>query len=464
MFTLKEILEATDGVLIDKNVDNDLIIKGVSIDSRTLKAADLFIAIRGDNFNGHDYILPAVAKGAQAVLIENSWAEKNAKDLGVISKPIISVENSISALACLARRHRKKFSIPVIAVTGSNGKTTTKDMIACVLEAKYKVLKSKGSFNNHIGVPLTLLELDSTHQAAVIEMGMNHKGEIRGLASITMPDIGVITNAARAHLEFFNSVSDIIEAKCELLEMLGANSIVVANVDCKPLYARVEDFGIDIVDFGIKSACAYQGSNIIGNVDGMAFTVNEKYTFRINVLGEHNVYNALAAIAIARHLKIDYSLIREQLLKFQPVSLRMQTIKCHGLSIIADCYNANPDSTMAAINTLIAIKSKARKLFVLGDMLELGVFSNKAHQQIGEFIAESSIAKLITVGQKTEYTAQAARDCGMRSEDIYQCETNEAAADILKKISNPDDIVLLKGSRGMHLEQIIDFLNTKLKE
>ncbi|MFH1061621.1 MAG: UDP-N-acetylmuramoyl-tripeptide--D-alanyl-D-alanine ligase [Candidatus Omnitrophota bacterium] len=465
MFTIKEILEATQGVLINQDaIDLNTKINQVSIDSRTLKPGNLFIAIRGDNFNGHDYILPALEKGARAVLLASAWAEENTKDLNKINKPIIAVENTIAALACLAKTHRKKFSIPIIAVTGSNGKTTTKDMIACVLEAKYKVLKSKGSFNNHIGVPLTLLELDATHQAAVIEMGMNHKGEIRGLAFIAAPDIGVITNAANAHLEFFNSISDIIEAKCELLELLGPNSLAVVNADCKPLYTRVKEFGVELLDFGIKSLSAYQGSNIISHVDGMAFTVNEKYTFRINVLGEHNVYNALAAIAIAQHFKIDYALIREQLLKFQPVSLRMQTIECQGVSIIADCYNANPDSTLAAINTLVSIKGKTRKVFVFGDMLELGRFSNKAHQQIGKLIAESSISKLITVGQKAEYAAMAAKDCGMLTEDVYQCKTNQEAAAVLEKIRKQDDVVLLKGSRGMHLEQIIDFLNPKLKE
>ncbi len=462
MFTIKEILNATCGILINQNqnvADNNIQCCGVSIDSRKIKPNEIFFAVAGDNFNGHDYIQKAIEAKAAVVIAETAWAKEHAEDLNKIDTPIIAVENTVSALAALARTHRKKFSIPVIAVTGSNGKTTTKDMIACVLSAEYKVLKSKASFNNHIGVPLTLLELDSTHQAAVIEMGMNHKGEIRGLASIACPDIGIITNAANAHIEFFESISDIIEAKCELFEYLGPNSIALINADCKKLYARACDFGIDLITFGIKNHCTYQAANIVTHAEGITFTVNEKYTFKLNLLGEHNVYNALAAIAVGLHFKINYSLIRAQLLKFSAVSLRMQTIKFQGTDIIADCYNANPASTQAAINALISIKSKKRKIFVFADMLELGKFSKKAHQQIGEIIAESSISKLITVGEKAQFTASSAKDCGMSSEDIYKCETNQQAAAILKEIIDADDAVVLKGSRGMHLEEIIEFLN-----
>ncbi|MBU1044872.1 MAG: UDP-N-acetylmuramoyl-tripeptide--D-alanyl-D-alanine ligase [Candidatus Omnitrophica bacterium] len=463
MFTIQEIIDICKGILINQNADNSVIVQGVSIDSRTIKTNDLFIAVRGDNFDGHDYLVCAIEKGAAAVIVESLWAEKNEDILSKLNSPIIAVENTIAALAYLAKQHRKKFSLPVIAVTGSNGKTTTKEMIACVLEAKYKVLKSKASFNNHIGVPLTLLELDSSHQVAVIEIGMNHKGEIRGLAAIACPDIAVITNAANAHLEFFNSISDIIEAKCELLESLSTKSFAIINADCKPLYARAHDFCIDLRGFGIKSVCAYQGSNIVTHSDGIAFTVNGKYTFRLNVLGEHNVYNALAAIAIAQNFEIDYNQIREQLAKFKPVSLRMQIIKFPGADIIADCYNANPDSTMAAINTLRAIQSKAKKIFVFGDMLELGKFSNQAHQQIGKLVAESSISKLITVGEKSQLAAVGATEQGMNKQDVYQCQNVEQAAAVLKKIISQDDVILLKGSRGMHLEKIIDFLNNKKK-
>ncbi|MBU1087774.1 MAG: UDP-N-acetylmuramoyl-tripeptide--D-alanyl-D-alanine ligase [Candidatus Omnitrophica bacterium] len=460
MFTIQEILKFSSGILINQNPDENLIISGVSIDSRTIKNNDLFIAVCGDNFDGHNYLAAAINQGASGLIVQNLWAEKHADSLSRLNKPVIAVENTIAALACLARHHRKKFSIPIIAVTGSNGKTTTKEMIACVLAAKYKVLKSKASFNNHIGVPLTLLELDSSYQAAVIEIGMNHKGEIRGLAGIACPNIGVITNAANAHLEFFNSVSDIIEAKCELLEMLPSSSFAVINADCKPLYARANDFGIELVTFGINSACAYQASNIVTDSQGIAFTVNQKYTFRLNVLGEHNVYNALAAIAIAWHFKIDYNLLRQSLQEFKPAAMRMQITRFQGAKIIADCYNANPDSTRAAINTLRSIKAKAKKIFVFGDMLELGKFSNQAHQRIGKLIAESLISKLITIGDKSELAAVSAIEQGMNKQDVYVCHDPEQAAAVLKKIISQDDLVLLKGSRGMHLEQIIDFLNT----
>lgn len=458
MFTIKEIIKSTQGTLVNADVESNVQVDGVSIDSRSLKNNDLFIALCGDNFDGHDYIFKVIEKQARAVICDAAWACENLKDINNANVPIISVENTVAALSSLAKTHRKKFSIPVIAVTGSNGKTTTKNMIAAILQAKYKVLKNKASFNNHIGVPLTLLDLDITHQVAVIEIGMNHKGEIRNLASIAMPDMAVITNAATAHIEFFNAIDDIIEAKCELLESLAPGSVAVVNADCKLLYLRARDFDVDIVDFGIKSSCAYQASNVISHSDAVSFTVNQKYTFKMHLLGEHNVYNALAAIAIACHLKVDYSLIRTQMLEFKPVPLRMQTLEYKAVVIIADCYNANLDSTTAAINTLESIKDKKRKIFVFGDMLELGTQSDQAHRQIGELIAHSSIGKLITVGQNAGNAAKTAHECGMNDQDIYRCKTNEDAAQVLEELINQDDVVLLKGSRAMRLEQIVDLL------
>jgi len=449
MFTVNEILNSTYGILINQNHDratyNDIRGFGVSIDSREIKPNEIFLAIAGDNFNGHDYIQKAVESKAAVVICEADWAKEHAEDLNKIDVPIIAVENTVSALATLARIHRKKFNIPVIAVTGSNGKTTTKDMIACVLDAQYKVLKSKASFNNHIGVPLTLLELDSTYQVAVIEMGMNHKGEIRGLASIACPDIGIITNAANAHLEFFDSVSDIIEAKCELLEQLGANSIALVNADCKKLYARVCDFGIDMISFGITSHCTYKAENIITHSEGIAFTVNEKYTFSLNILGEHNVYNALAAIVIGLHFKIDHLLIREQLLKFRAVSLRMQTVKCLGIDMIVDCYNANPTSMKAAIKFWNNFEKSKPHIAILGDMLELGVLTNKFHKDIWNSLKDIDYEKLITVGEHSIHYQ--ANDHFINIESLIK-------SGIYRQFPK-NSVILLKASRAIELEKII---------
>jgi UDP-N-acetylmuramoyl-tripeptide--D-alanyl-D-alanine ligase len=458
MFTVQQIIQATGGSLLRKEQDHGQQVQGVSIDSRTIKAAEVFIAIKGPNFDGHDYIFQAAEKNAGAVVCQNTWLEDNIAAAGRLGIPVIAVENSLFALSNLAKFHRQRFDIPIIAVTGSNGKTTTKDMIAWILSGEYRVLKSRASFNNHIGVPLTLLELNQKHQAAVLEMGMNHKGEIRGLALTAMPQIGIITNTATAHIEFLGSTENIVEAKCELLESLGPNGLAIINADCKALHQRAKDFHQQIIDFGIKSISAYQASNIISDQNGIAFTVNQRYTFRLNLLGEHNVYNALAAIAVARHLKLNYDQIRQKLAEFMPVGLRMQIIKAGQADVIADCYNANPDSTSAAIRALGAMKDKKRKLFVFGDMLELGKFSDQAHQQIGQLVADTTIAGLITIGPKARLAAKEAKLCGMREDAVFECQTNQEAADILNRIIDKDDVILLKASRAMHLENIIDLL------
>ncbi|MBI4845968.1 MAG: UDP-N-acetylmuramoyl-tripeptide--D-alanyl-D-alanine ligase [Candidatus Omnitrophica bacterium] len=462
MFSLSEIIQSTKGTRIKGN--EDLSVKSIAIDSRTLNEGELFLAIKGDRFDGHDCIGQALERKAAGVVISSHWFALNQKSAACIDKAVVVVDNTVAALGAIAGYHRKKFDIPIIAVTGSNGKTTTKEMIYSLLNGTYSVVKSQGSFNNHIGVPLSLLNLSEDKQAGVFELGMNHKGEIRALASLVNPNIAVITSIGEAHLEFFNGISEIIDAKCELLEKLAFNGVAFINADCRSLYARAVEFFDNVIGFGIKEKCAYQASNVVCGENYVAFSLNEKYTFTLPLLGEHNVYNALAAIAVADYLKIDMQTMRERIKNFKPMTMRLEPIDCFGVKIIADCYNSNPHSAALAIRTLAGIKNKKRRIIVLADMLELGRGSEKLHYQLGEQIAHSSIEKIIAVGDRAAFTAKAALECGMGKQDVFAFNTNKEALEMLSQQLEPGDAVLFKGSRGMHLEEIIEGLKSFLEE
>ncbi|MCG2712364.1 MAG: UDP-N-acetylmuramoyl-tripeptide--D-alanyl-D-alanine ligase [Candidatus Omnitrophica bacterium] len=456
MFTIDEIIKATNGRLLSGSLD--LRFSGISIDSRTVKKAELFIAIRGARFDGHDFLDKARENQAHALLLDEEWVQDKGDLPRRLGLPVIAVENTVAALGNIAGFHRRRFNIPVVAVTGSNGKTSTKEMISSVMGVRFKVLKSKGSFNNDIGVPLSLLELDSSHEAAVLEMGMNHKGEIRTLCAIACPCLAVITNVATAHMEFFNSLEEVAEAKCEMLERLENDSAAVINADCGVLYSMAKGYGVNIISFGLKPNSFYRASNVLCDAQGVAFTLNERFTFRLNLLGEHNVHNALAAIAAASFFKIDPEDIKEALKQVSIPGFRMRQFDNNGTKIIADCYNANPHSTKAALKTLTQIYKGKRKIFVLADMLELGRSSRKFHEDIGESVAMNSIDKLITVGPNAAFAASSALTCGMQKSDIVVCGKNEEVLNILQNMLIRDDVVLFKGSRGMRLEEIINQL------
>ncbi len=456
MFTITEILKATNGRLLSGGIK--LCFSGISTNSRTLERDELFIAIKGVKFDGHDFLEKARQNKAAALLLNEDWVQVNGAFLEKLNMPVIAVENTVIALGNIAAFHRGKFNIPVIGVTGSNGKTTTKEMIAKILGLRFKVLKSEGSFNNNIGVPLTLLRLDSSYEVAVLEMGMNHKGEIRSLCSIARPDIVLITNVANAHMEFFDSLVDVAKAKCEILEKLVSGSKAIINADCSILYSLAKDYAVNVISFGLKKNSLYRGSNVLCDGQGVEFTLNEKFTFRLNLLGEHNVHNALAAIAVGSLFDIELVEMRDAIREVNIPGLRMHQLETNGIKIIADCYNANPLSTKAAIKTLAQINDRKRKVFVLADMLELGGLTKKCHEDIGEYAASNSIDKMITVGPSAAFAAKTAVICGMQKSDVYNCQGNEEALNILQDLLTRDDVVLFKGSRGMHLEEIINQL------
>ncbi|RKY35859.1 MAG: UDP-N-acetylmuramoyl-tripeptide--D-alanyl-D-alanine ligase [Candidatus Omnitrophota bacterium] len=452
MFTIKEIIEITSGKLVHGK--SEQCVTGICTDTRTLKQGDLFIALKGENFDGHNFVAQALKKQAIGVLVQESWIERN-RILEQSEYILISVSEPVLSLCEIAAFYRKKFKISLIAITGSNGKTTTKEMIAAILSGKYNVLKSKQSFNNQIGVALSLLELAPKHQAAVFELGMNHSGEISYLANMVCPDLSVITNVGQAHLGFFENIEQIVSAKCELLRNFAMVPAIV-NIDCCKLYSQALKFSKNrLITFGIEKKCDYQAKDIIFLQDGLEFMLNRKYKFRVRVYGEHNVYNALSAIAVGRYFGLDIKLIQERLNIFKPMHLRMQMVNAAGIHILADCYNANPHSTQAAINTFSAMQAN-RKIFVFGSMLELGKFSSQCHCGIGRLTANSAIDFLITVGELAECAAVEAVKSGMDKHNVFTCAKAVDALAILRNLLKPGDLVLLKGSRKMKLEYILE--------
>ncbi len=436
-------------------------ISGISTDSRKINAGEFFVPIKGENFDGHDFIQNALDRGAVGSFVESGKAEK-VKNQNKAA--IIEVENAKYAMGELAKYYRQRFHLPVIAITGSNGKTSTKEMTASILGTKYNVLKSEGSFNNDIGLPLTLFKLNKGHQATVLEMGMNNYGEIRRMVSIIPPDIGVVTNVAEAHIEFFGSLENIAKAKYELVESMTDMNTAVLNADD----SRVREFAhrtkAKPVFFGLKSSRAdFSASDIqfVTNPYGLEFTLTTpkgKEKVHLPVLGEHQISNALASVAAVWQIDQDITMIKEGLKKVKLEKMRMQIISIGGVMVINDAYNANPKSMCAALDTLQKLPSKGKKIAVLADMLELGESSIRMHRNIGKIAADCGLSHLITIGNMAKYIAQEAKQNGFNSKNIYACDENNEVQDILNKVIQSGDLVLFKGSRKMKLETIVESL------
>jgi len=453
MFKIAELLKATNGKLLIGNKDS--IIKGISIDSRTVKPNEAFIAIKGANFDGHNYIDEAIAKGAKAVVVK-SPGQAVTRSPGRVS--FIRVRDTTIALGDIAKFHRDKFKIPIIAVTGSNGKTTTKEMIAWVLSKKSKVLKNIGTKNNHIGLPLTLLNLDDSYRFAVLEIGTNHFGEVGYLAWICDPSIGIITNIGQSHLEFFKNLNGVLREKCTLLKHLNSPAIAVLNTDDRLLKKQVSKDSSPkiILGFGIKDRSDFSASEIAKIPSGLGFLVNNQYRFRLKTFGYYNIYNALTAIAVARLFGMEYRDITFMLSSFEFPDNRLRLQELNNMKFINDTYNSNPVSLGQALDTLENFNVRGRKIFVMGDMLELGCQEELFHRQAGKAVA-GICDVFITVGSLSKFAACEAKDSGLNTENIFSCENNVQARDILyKRVSpGPDDIVLVKGSRAMMMEEIL---------
>ncbi len=433
-------------------------IKGVSIDSRNIREGELFVAIKGDRFDGHDFVPEAIKRGAWGALVERSALESRYESLGGL-KNILPVEDTLFALQEMSHMHRKKYSIPVIGITGSNGKTTTKEMLACILKQKGPVLKNEGNLNNHIGVPLTLLKLNARHRAAAVEMGMSAVGEIDLLARLVSPDTGVITNIGPAHLEFLGTMDRVAEAKAELLGNLRPNGTAVLNADDRYFPTLRGKFAGRVLSFGIDQRADVRAGDIRQGKDYTDCTLDaqgSQVNVRLRTLGRHNIYNALAAAAGALATGMTPDAVKFGLENFTPVSMRSEVKIVSGRTVLADYYNANPGSVKAALETLATLRTGAKSIAVLGDMLELGETGAEAHREIGRTAARLGIHAIIALGALAAHILEGAREAGMPGNNLFTASTHAEAAELLKKHSKTGDAVLIKGSRGVKMEKILE--------
>lgn len=420
-------------------------INGICIDSRKVTPGCLFLAIAGENFDGHNYAQAAVNAGATAVMCHRRVE---------CTAPTVLVRSTGTALMHLAAHYRKKFHIPVVGLTGSVGKTTTKDMVHCVLSQKYKTLKSEGNHNNEIGMPLTALELDSSYQAAIFEMGMYFPGEISDLTRIARPDVGIITNIGVSHIENLGSQENILKAKLEIIDGMCPDSPLLLNGDDKYLSSAVI-CGFRVSYYGIENPeCRFRAVDIEQTEESTRFKIlfdGKEQAVTLPTIGLHNVYDALAAFSAGIELGVTPEAAAAGLNNYVPSGMRQHIVQVNGITVIEDCYNAGPDSMKAALGILKSLKTE-RKIAVLGDMNELGLFSEQAHHGIGAVAAQSA-DMLFAVGEKAAGFVDGASDAGMTS--LRHFDDKKALADELLKALRPGDGVLFKASRGMRLEEVI---------
>jgi UDP-N-acetylmuramoyl-tripeptide--D-alanyl-D-alanine ligase len=431
--------------------DHEAVAQGYSIDSRTVQPGELFFAVKGDHMDGHDFVTQALEKGAAAAVIRGDQRARY-----VLKTGLITVDDTLVALQILASAVRRLWGKPLIGVTGSTGKTTTKEAIAHVLSTRFRVLKSEGNFNNHFGLPLMLLKIEPEHDLAVIEMGMSHAGEIAALAKIAQPEIGVVTNVAPVHLEFFDSVASIARAKYELIEALPAGGTAILNGDDEYVSQFGRDFRGNVVLYGLRASADVRAENIEPQgSEGSTFDVvvdgcREKVVLRL--VGTHNVYNALAAIAVGLNRGLSPSEAVAALATLAPADKRGQVVKLGNITVINDCYNCNPKALEAMVDALAGMPAK-RRIVVVGAMLELGLAGDDLHRQAGQHIAGKKIDLLLGVRGQAQHMVEAARRAGMQAEFVA---TPEEAGEWLARETRDGDIVLLKASRGVKLERALE--------
>lgn len=453
---VKDIVKVCDAKLLFGN--EEIICENFSKDTREIKTNDVYIGIKGENFDGNSFYEQALEKGAKVCILQDIVISDKEKDK-YKDRAIIIVEDTIKALQQIATLKRSLYNIPVIAITGSVGKTSTKDIIASVVATQFKVLKTQGNLNNHIGLPLTILGLKN-HEALVVEMGMNHLGEISVLSKIAKPNIAVITNVGTAHIGNLGSRENILKAKLEILDGLKEDGILIINNDNDILNSWINKCTEDekVITFGIENKSDVMAFNIIQNENSSKFEIiekNKKEGIMVPIAGKHFIYNALSAIAVGVKLGIPIDKIKKGIQNFELSKNRMEFINLtDDITIINDCYNANYDSMKAAIEYLGKISIK-RKIAILGDMLELGEFSDELHRRVGEEIIKNKIDVLITVGKMGEIISNTAKETDTV---VYQCENNEEAIKIIKGIMKKDDIILVKASNGMKFKNIIEEL------
>jgi len=455
-FSPDDVVKATGGSLARRG--RSVLFDGVSTDTRTITAGSLFVPLAGAHFDGHDYIGQAVGAGAAGVLVQRGREGLLEKSAGEAA--IISVDDTLKALGDLARYWRARFQIPVVAITGSSGKTTTKEMAAAIIGREKQLLKNEGNFNNLVGLPMTLFQLNESHEVAVLEMGTNRRGEIARLTEIAGPTVGVITNVGPAHLEGLKSLETIREEKGDLFRVMDNRGTAVINLDDEALAPWAEKWKGKKMTFGIQADADVTASHITHEGEkGTIFKLLMEGASReilLPVLGFHNVSNALAAAAASSAAGLSFDAICQGLMAFRPVGGRMEVYRLkNGGTLIDDTYNANPASVAVALKTLQGLKGECRSTVILGDMLELGSEAEKYHEEIGRSLADTGVNKVYLRGDFARVTAKGAMKRGMKSDQVLIDLSTEETVAHLKACLKTGDWVLVKGSRKMKMEEIV---------
>lgn len=465
-WTVEEILTATGGSICCGNIEGRF--PGIAIDSRTIARDELFVAIRGEVHDGHGFVPAVVDDGVAGVLVDAEQTGRLPLDLWRKRRKqviCIAVSDTTRALGDLAAYNRQRARVSVVGITGSNGKTSTREMTAGIISRRFRTLTPRGNFNNHIGLPLTLLSMEPDHRMAVLEMGMNHAGEIRRLGEICRPDMGVITNIGPAHLEGVGSIEGVARAKGELLETIRDGGTAVLNADDERVAALAENTDHRVCFYGLSQKATVRGDSVVSGADGTRFRVHlpgETVPVQLKAGGSFMVINALAAAAVGHCLGLTADEIRSGLERFEPVHGRLNILKVgQGIHLIDDTYNANPASMAAAIDTLASLRGDNRGIMVAGDMLELGERSAALHRDIGRKAATSGIDRLYVTGNfAPEVVRGAAQAMGA---DRIVTGTREEILGVLLPELRTGDWVLVKGSRGMRMEKIVNELK-RLKQ
>ena len=425
--------------------------RGYSIDSRTVQSGDLFFAVKGERLDGHDFVEQAFSKGAVGAIVRKDQANRYSTKNG-----LLAVDETLIALQTLATAVRKLWGKTAIGITGSMGKTTTKEAIAHLLSVRHRVHRSKGNFNNHFGLPLGLLTLEPEYDLAVIEMGMSHAGEIASLARIALPNEGVVTSVGPVHLEYFDSIAGIARAKYELIEAIPSGGTIVLNGDDEYVSQFGRDFKGKVLMFGLKSTADVRAENIeVLGSEGTRFDLicpGLRQSVRSPLLGTHNVYNVLAAAAVALEHGITPSEVAATLPSLEPGDKRGQVVQVGNITVLNDCYNSSPKALMAAVDTLAGMPA-SRRIVVAGEMLELGATGETLHRECGRYIASKHVDFLLGVRGLAMPMVEAAVAAGIKAEFVA---TPEEAGDWLARQTREGDVVLLKGSRGVKLEKALE--------
>jgi UDP-N-acetylmuramoyl-tripeptide--D-alanyl-D-alanine ligase len=444
---ISEIARITGGRLVG-DAGRIGIVAGYAIDSRLLAPGEIFFALKGDARDGHEFVAAAFAKGAAAAVVEGPVEGLPADSVQVI------VPSTLEALQSIARHVRERTEVPVVAITGSNGKTTTKEMLAHLLATRLAVRKSPGNFNNHIGLPLSILGLGPRDEILVVELGTNHRGEIAALAKLARPQVGVVTNVGRAHVGLLGSVEAVAAEKTDLVRSLGSDGRGVINADDELLAAALRGTKVPLTHFGIEADAQFKASSVNVAAGGSRFKV-QGHTVTLKVPGVHNVYNALAAIAAASLFGVSIDDAASALPGFEPT--RMKAAQSGGITVIDDAYNANPDSMTAALDVL-SHADAGRRVFVMGEMLELGNASEDLHREVGSRVPGARVDLLVGIGEATRQAVEEAVRAGMKREQVFWYGTRADAKLDLRQLLKPGDVVLVKASRRAGLEEISEFL------